>query len=177
MSVEKWKWERLGIWSSLRKITELSIYNREFSLLNIVNTHYMCQALSASIPSPLDFSPVKSAAILQAVTWFGRRWKEKSVFSRSCEEGIERNTFSIPVWCTLYTSGHSSGKYGVNFQHLNAKMWLIWDDNRCPNRSGSPAMASSPISFWLNEIWADSWREEWKDRGGGEREREREWEK
>lgn len=62
----------LGIITQKVSDEQLNICKRAFHLLSIVNIHCLCQAFSASISSPLDSSPVKSAAILQAVTWFGR---------------------------------------------------------------------------------------------------------
>ena len=45
--------------------------------------------------------------------------------------------------------GTALEKFSVNFRHLNAKMRLIWDDNRHPNRSWSFCNGSQSYSTQL----------------------------
>lgn len=88
------------------------------------------------------------------------------------EERERENMLSAAAWCAFYTFRRGAGKFSVNFRHLNAKMQLIWDDNRRPNRSWSFAMASSLIARSCNAMWVDS--SEGKKRRGkksGERHR------
>lgn len=80
--------------------------------------------------------------------------------SQSVREGERaekgENMLSAAAWCAFYTLRHGAGKFSVNFRHLNAKMRLIWDDNRRPNRSWSFAMAWSLIARSCNAMWVDS---------------------
>ena len=79
-----------------------------------------------------------------------------SVLETEEEKKKRENMLSATAWCAFYTLRHGAGKFSVNFRHLNAKMRLIWDDNRRPNRSWSFAMAWSLIARSCNAMWVDS---------------------